>query len=197
MIEGLITFHSTLVIATLMYYLKFSQNGCAYIKENRQFISNIKNNITDELTKEISQLATPLNVIELHLQEGKITYDERNINPSKGEKFKNWLDNYLSKKMNFFILYYEFKETHRLWKEWSTSLKRYSIFVAIFQLLNLSICFYLLYFNTIYLNEYEWIILICSGLPALVLLIAGILMIWYKDTFKNKIINMRDEYHGL
>ncbi len=195
MIEVLFTFHSTSVIAALMYYFKFSQNGSAYFKENRQFISNIKNNITDELTKEISQLVTPLNVIELHLQEGKITYDKRNINPPKGEKFKNWLGNYLIKEMNFFILYYEFKKTHIAWKKWSAFLKGYSIFVAIFQILNLLICFYLLYFNTIDLNE--WKILICSGLPAVIFLVVGILMIFYKDTFKNKIINMRDEYHGL
>ena len=213
MFGSLITLHSALVACSLMYYFKFSNKNNKFFEDTYNFIKDIKNRITKEIAEEISLLAIskPKFIIlkepknkESHLE---YEYHEENVNPLKGEKFKNWLEDYLKKEKSFFVLYYEFRKKHLAWRKWSKFLKYYSIFVSIIQLLFLLAPLWHSFCPLIIKNMNQETNFICIQnnssillyllVPSVIFIICGLIMIHYKDSLKNKIIDERDKYYGL
>lgn len=212
--EPLIALHSVLIAFSLIYYFKFSNKENKFFEDNYNFIKNIKSRITQEIANEISLLAIPTpKVIILKepknedLDTKKAEYYEGNSNPLKGEKFKDWLDNYLKKEKSFFVLYYEFNKKYLSWRKWSKFLRYYSIFVSIIQFLLLLILLW--YFlcpsfikninqeiNSICVQNNSFVFIYLFILP-IILIICGLIIICYKDSLKNKIIDKRDQYYEL
>ena len=205
MIE-LTSFHTFILTASLMYYFKFSKDDETYYTENYRFISDMKSRITGELAQSITTLTNSNNriIVKPKKDDGlEIELATDNMNPIKSEKFKNWLDDYLDKKTSFFFLCSDFKRLYLSWKKWSKFSRLYSMILAILQIISIVLCFYWSKlcpegnFAKLACIDSDDNALYCLGLPSLVLVILGLIIIFYKNLLKDNVVEIRDGYHDL
>ncbi len=210
--ENILILHGAVVASCLTYFFKFSEKDNTFFEDNYSRLADIKSRITGEIAEEISKLGTPVpGVIIATNGSQHVDYVEGNSNPLKGEKFKNWLDGYLSREFTFLDHYSEFKKIYYRWSVVWKTMKIYSIGLAVLEVLNLSLCYYWLN-KCLKVNEkgqpvdvvdYKFCtgdtndtILISGGI-AVFLVILGLLLLFYADNLQNRLVNYKDSYNAL
>ena len=197
MVNWLIAFHGATITLSFAYFFRFRKVDTNFFKKSHDFIIDVKNRTTGELAQEISgTMESGIRIIAIS-EGSEVTYSEEEVNPLKGEKFKNWLDNYLEKERSFFVLYHSFKEIYAKWKKWYAAVTVYSKILIFTQFLNLAFCAiseHTPFFGT---KEKNIELMYGSGVLGLILVLVGILMIFRVDSIKDHLVSKMDEYHEL
>ena len=140
--ESLVNFHLGIIFLYLTYYFKFSERSKIFFDEIYDYTSQIKSSITGEIANRFTKELKPIPDIYITNSSNSVNYKEGIPNPAKGEKFKNWLDDYLADQTTFFVHYYQVIELYKSWK-WTWSTLKYSALVlTIIELLLFMITFY-------------------------------------------------------
>lgn len=130
-----INFHIGLFFACLTYYFRFSEKRKNFFDEVYDYTSQVKSSITGEIADRFTKDLKPIPDIYITNPDGDVSYREGTPNPAKGEKFKNWLDDYLEDKTTFFIRYYQVKKLYKSWRWIWFALKYLALVLSIVELL--------------------------------------------------------------
>lgn len=209
--DNILILHGAIVASSLTYFFKFSEKDNSFFESNYEQLKDIKRRITGEIAEEISRLGTPIpSVLIATNGTQSVDYIEGVANPLKGEKFKNWLDGYLSREFTFLDHYSEFKKIYNRWNSTWKVLKLYSMIIACVEAINLAICFFWMN-KCVEVTDQASVVeltgflctgqtkdsLMVSGGIALLLVLIGFFFIIYMDKLQNKLVNYKDVYNGV
>lgn len=202
--ESIPYFHLGIVAACLTYYFKLSEIKLDFFEECYKAFREIKSQMTGEISKEIDSLATPLPSVIISTTDGPLEYREGIANPTRSEKFKNWLDSYLDKNLSAIMTYHKFTLLYKKWTRRWSFLKKFSIYFSIYEFVLAAFSFYLVYSIKnnefqfkLFSNDISFIVLCCFSFVSIMLVVLSLFLLAYTESLKSQLIKSRDHHNGL
>lgn len=191
MMAALITFHGAVAVLCLTYFIRFSKESESYNESIYNFFRDAKDSFTRELVEEISTLLKTDIPSKIVLSD--TNYSESALTSPKGEKFREFLNNYLQKETGYIVRLYEIRKAYSLCRKWSMYTENFSMGLVVVELLALVLHFFLSYCT----EKINTSILLYVNSFSLFLIIVGLVMLARKSFVTRKAMCIKDDCHGL
>ena len=191
-VKTLMVFHALVASASVLYLFRFSKEEEPTVKSNHDFFIEIKRKFTRELAKKINELLNSSATSNIVIK-GE-DYRESPADTVDSEKFGNILDEYLQKENSSLINVHKFRETYKKYRQWSECASKFSLFLAVVELIMASV--HLFFSNHLEASQNKVWLFSINGVAGF-LVICGIIILFVKEKIRHRIVHIRDSEIGL